>query len=86
MLLKFEAFRDQTVHPAGATHHVKHRVTCHTLEVVVVWLISRLEALRPTRQFDADQVSVFQPFVQQAINGREADACVAKQRVHIRRR
>jgi len=36
VLLKLKAFGNQTVHSTGAPHHVKHRVTRHTLDVVVV--------------------------------------------------
>ena len=87
VLLKLEAFGDQSVHPAGAPHHVKYCVTCHTLEmVVVVRPVSKFKPLWPARQINGDQTSVIHPFVQQAIDGCQADACVSKPRIHIGRR
>jgi len=86
MLLQLEACGHQAVEPPGAAHHVEHRVTLHTLEVMVVRPVRGFKASRATRQINGHQVTAFQPFVQQAVDGGQTDAGVSKQRVDIRGR
>ncbi len=85
MLLKLEACGDQMVYPAGASRYVKYGVTHHTLEVMMVRFVRRLEALWPSWQINTDQFALFHPFVQEPIDGCEADPGAAKQPTHFHR-